>query len=524
MFISFKANENIFIEERGMNIKKWIGRLKEVILSNKKIMGIGGGALAVVITAAVVLLPGNGDASQTQTIFVEAITGNISETIDVVGSLEAVPSITLAWESGGIIGPFDLQIGDQVEKDQVLLMLEDNSVSAEILQAQTDLLTAQIALENLLVSNTDLHTAAQELADLEYGLRDYKADRDYWNYKGTSWDVVEEARANYYAAEQVRWEKEAAYNALLDLETDDPIRMDAYEVLKEAIQESDNYHRWLSNHLGVYYDHAVETDFIEYDNALGEVEQARNAYKRYIDQTDEIAAAEAQVQALQNTIDKARIVAPFAGTITEINAVSGELVANGDTAVRVDNLAYLMVDVYVSEIDINKVKAGQPAVLTFDALPNEEFRGMVASISSAGTDDNGVVEFRVRVVVVEPDATVMPGFTAVVSIITSEEADALLVPTQAIQTSNGQPVVTKMDADGTMQIIAVELGAASDQYTQILSGEIASGDVLAVTITSQTADSGLPMDGSMMRQLNQVTGNGGGSREGGPPPEGQGGN
>lgn len=502
-----------------MDIKQWTEKAKEFYGSHKKWVWIGGGVLIVLIAAAVILIPENGDDNQSQVMYVEAVTGNISETIDVVGSLEAVPSITLAWESNGIISPFELNIGDQVEKDQVLMTLDDSSISATILQAQSDILTAKITLENLLVSNTDLNTAAQELADLEYALIDYKADKDYWNYLGTSWDVIEEARTNYYAAEQVRWEKEAAYKALSDLEADDPIRLAAYEEYKEAIAESDKYHHWLNSYLGVYYDHAVETDFIEYDNALGEVEQARNAYNRYIDQTDEIAAAEAQVQALQNTIDQARIVVPFAGTVTEINAVSGELVSNGDSAVRIDNLDYLMVDVYVSEIDINKVAAGQPAILTFDALPNKEYSGIVESISSAGSDDNGVVEFRVSVVVVDPDASVMPGFTAVVSIITSEVSDALLVPTQAIQTQNGLPVVIKQNTDGSTSAVPVELGAVSDQFTQILSGEIAVGDVLVVNVISQTGNSGLPLDGSLMRQMNQVTGGGSGPG-GGRPPEG----
>jgi HlyD family secretion protein len=507
-----------------MDVKTVIVRVREFYLSNKKWALIGGSVLIVAIISAAVLLSRNGnDASQTQVVYVEAISGDISETIDVVGALEAVPSITLAWESNGIISPFDLQIGDRVEKDQVLLVLDDSSVSSTILQAQSDLLTAQAELENLLVSNTSLNTAAQELADLEYALIDYKADRDYWNYKGTSWDVIEEARANYYAAEQVRWEKESLFNAVSDLEADDPIRMEAYEDYKAALAESDKYHHWLNIYLGVYYDHAVETDFIQYDNALGEVQQARNAYNRYIDQSDEIAAAEAQVQALQNTVDQARIVAPFAGTVTEISAVSGELVSSGDIAVRIDNLDYLMVDVYVSEMDINKVQSGQDAILTFDALPNKEYQGIVASISSAGTDDSGVVEFRVSVAVVDPDPSVMPGFTAVVSIITSEETGVLLVPTQSIQTSNGQPIVVKVNADGSTSEVAVELGAVSDQYTQISSGDITAGDQLVVSIASQASDGQFPVDGSMMRQLNQVN-NSGSSPAGGPPPEDQGGN
>ena len=112
---------------------------------------------------------------------------------------------------------------------------------------------------------------------------------------------------------------------------------------------------------------------------------------------------------------------------------------------RIDNLDNLMVDIYVSEVDINKVAVGQPAILTFDALPNQEYAGVVESISSAGTDESGVVEFRVSVVMEEADESVKPGFTAVVSIITSEVEDALLVPTQAIQTQDGVPVVMRVN-------------------------------------------------------------------------------
>jgi len=257
----------------------------------------------------------------------------------------------------------------------------------------------------------------------------------------------------------------------------------------------------------VYYDHAVETDFIEYDMALGDVEQARNAYNRYLDQTEEIAAAEANVQALQNTIDQARITAPFAGTVTEISAVSGELVSTGTQAVRIDNLENLMVDIYVSEVDINKVAIGQPAVLTFDALPNQEYTGFVESISSAGTDESGVVEFRVSVKMDGVDDAVKPGFTTVVSIITSEEQDAVLVPTQAIQTQNGGPVVMRVNKDGSVTAVPIELGAVSDTKTQVINGEIAVGDQVVVMVAA-IADG--KFDPRIMRDMNQIT-NGGGN-------------
>ena len=476
----------------------------------KKWLLIGAGVLIVALVTAVVLLPGNGNGdAEAQVTYLKVAKGDITESIDVVGSLEAVPSITLSWESGGIISDFDLTIGDQVEKGQLLLELESSSVSSAILQAQSSILEAENTLENLLVSNTDLNTAAQTLADLEYALIDYRADRNYWNYNGASWDSIEAMRVKYYAAEQVRWEKEAAYQALWDLEADDPVRLAAYEDYTAALDESNQYHHWLSSLLGVYYDHAVETDFIEYDQALGDVEQARNAYNRYLDQTEEIAAAKANVQALQNTIDQAHIVAPFGGTITEINAVSGELVTSGTEAIRIDNLDHLMVDIYVSEIDINKVAIGQQTILTFDALPNQEYEGIVESISSAGTDESGVVEFRVSVVLMNADNAVKPGFTAVVSIITSEEMDVILVPTQAIQTQDGQPVVIKVNADGSTTAVPVIIGAVSDANTQILSGDIAEGDELMIVGSSSSSDADAGGFG-IMGGMRQVTGSGAG--------------
>ena len=492
-----------------MELKNFKEKISTFFEAHKKWVLIGAGVVVVVLTAGVVLLSGNGNGDDgMQITFMEVISGDITESIDVVGSLEAVPSITLSWESGGIISDFNLEIGDNVEEGQVLQQLVDSSVSSTILEAQSGILEAQNTLENLLVSNTDLNTAAQELADLEYALIDYRADRDYWNYNGASWDSIEEMRANYYAAEQVRWEKEAAYQALWDLEADDPVRLEAYEEYTAALDQSDQYHHWLSSLLGVYYDYSVETDFIEYDQALGDVEQARNAYNRYLDQTEEIAAAEANVQALQNTIDQARIVAPFSGTVTDIDAVSGELVSSGAQAIRIDNLNHLMVDIYVDEIDISKVAVGQKAILEFDALPNREYEGVVDSISSAGSDDSGVVEFRVSVVMKDADDAVMPGFTAVVSIITSEESGALLVPTQAIQTLDGEPVVMKVNADGSTTAVPLELGAVSDAYTQILSGDIAEGDELMVTASTASSDTSAGGFGLM-----GVMGGGGGGRQ-----------
>ncbi len=498
-----------------MDLKNIQAKTSDFYQTHKKWVLIGGGVLAVVITAAAVLLSRGSSASdEAQVVYMDVTSGAITESIDVVGSLEAVPSVTLSWESSGIVSPFDLKVGDMVEKDQVLLTLEDSSLASSTLQAQTDLLEAQAVLENLIVANSDLYAAAQTLADAEYLLTDYEADRNSWNYKEASWDSVEKAREEYYEKEQILWEKEAAYDALSALDVDDPERLAAYEEMSAAIEESDKSLHYLSNLLGAYYDHGVETDFIEYDQALADLEQARITYNRYLDQTEEIAAAEANVQALQNTINQSKITAPFAGTVTEVSAVSGELVSSGTEAVRIDNLENLMVDIYVSEVDINKVETGQPVILTFDALTKQEYAGFVDSFSSAGTDESGVVEFRVSVKLENADEAVKPGFTSVVSIIISQVEDALLIPTQAILSQKGVSVVMRVNADGSTSAVPVELGATSDVHTQVISGDLAFGDQLAVLISTSTAGE-FEFDGSLMRDMNQINGSGHGSGTGG---------
>ena len=482
-----------------MDLKKVKENLGNFYKSKKRLVFIGGGALVVVIAAAVFFANRSSSASQsTTTVQYASVTkGDLTESIDVVGTLEAQPMVELAWESGGIVSAFNLKTGDKVSKDEVLLTLEDSSLSSSILQAQTDLLDSKATLDNLLSANSNLYTAAQTLADAEYTLRTYKTNRDHWNFKGASWDAIDDARADYYATKQVVWEKDTAHKALSNLAADEPKRMAAYAAYKEAVAANEKALRVLNNLLGVYYTYAVETDFFNYDQAKAAVEEARVDYNRYLDQSDEIAAAKANVQALQNTIDQARLVAPFNGTITEISAITGEKVASGDTAIRIDNLNNLIVQVSVSEVDINKVRVGQSATVTFDALPDKVYQGQVETISSAGTDDSGVVEFNVNVKVLDADESVKPGFTAVVSIITSQVQDALLVPNGAIVSRDGGPELLKVAADGSIFEVSVETGASSDTYTEIKSGDITEGDQIAVYSSGSTDFSGMPMMGGI---------------------------
>ena len=483
-----------------MDMEKFKTKVANFYNTRKKLVWIGCAVLAVVILAGTVLpaLVGNGNGDEEEVSYGQVTRGGLTETIDATGTLEAIPSASLYWQSGGIVDEFDLEVGDTVEEGDILLQLTEGSLDSSILEAQTSLLDAQTELQNVTSTNSALYDAAQTLADAEYDLREYKADRDYYNVKGASDEAIEAARDAYYAAQQVTWEKETAYDALSDLDSDDPEKEAAYEERKAAIEAENKALSNLNYILGSNYDYGVETNFIEYDAALAAVEEARVAYNRYLDQSDEIAAAEASVQALENTINTRYIIAPFDGTITAISAVAGDLIAESydsdDTteAVKVSNLDNLMVEVSISEVDINKVEVGQEAIITFDAISNKEYSGYVSSVSDSGSEDSSsVVQFSVWVKVEDADDQVKPGFTSVVSIITSEVEDALLVPYDAVVSRDGSYMVVLEDET----LVPVEIGAVSDLYAEVLSGDIEEGDTVILYESDDETGFGMMMMG-----------------------------
>jgi len=483
-----------------MDIEKIKTTLVDFYNSRKKLVWIIGAVLLVAIVTLIAFPKGSKASVDKEVSYGQVTRGSLTETIDVVGTLEAIPAATLTWQSGGIVDSFDVKVGDKVSQGDVLMTLTESTLDATILDAQSSLLDAKTTLENLKSANTDLYTAAQTLADAEYELRQYKSDRDYYNTKGASDDTIEAAREAYYAAKQVVWEKQAAYDALSDLEADDPEKMAAYDEQKAAIEAQNKALGNLNYILGVSYNYGVETNFIEYDAALAAVEEARVEYNRYLDQSDEIAAAEASVQALENTINTGKIIAPFDGTITQIDAVAGDLITsysdsdNTTAALTISNLDNLMVEVSISEVDINKVAVGQRAVITFDAISNKQYTGYVSSISSSGEEDeNGIVQFSVWVKVDDTDEKVRPGFTSVVSIVTAEVEDALLVPYDAVVSRDGSYMVVLADNSGNTTMIPVEIGATSDLFAEVTGGELKEGDQVVLYTSNNSADFGMVM-------------------------------
>ncbi len=462
-------------------------KFKNFLKKKNKWLWAAGGLvlLAAVVLVVLPMLTGGTSTLTTQTAQVER--GAIIETVDALGVVAAMPSASLSWESGGIVSAYTLKVGNSVEKGDVLLTLDDSSISPEILQARSSLLEAQIEFEKMTAADSDYQAALEEVTAQESNLVNKYSMRHEFYGTDVSDERVDAIYTNYNKARVEVWELEAAYEKVRKLDEKDPKRVAAYDALQAGILKRDSQLRALSQILGTPYGYRTEGYFIAYDQQVAVVGEARATYQRLLDNSDEISAAQANMQALQNTVDQASIIAPFSGTVTAINSVAGGLVNTGDVAVQVDDLSNLTVDLEISQMEINKISIGQSAQLTFDAIPNANYSGTVIEISDASSDSDDDTVYNVRVALTDPDDKIKPGFTVTVSIITDQAEDALLVPNSAIQYNEDSSAYVMAAGDlGGFTSVPIEIGARSDAFTELVSGDVKEGDHLAVAQVEET--------------------------------------
>ena len=412
--------------------------------------------------------------------------GDLIAIVGATGTVNANQSADLIWQTNGRIASIDVKLNDQVQKDQVLATLDATSMAPNILSARADLVSAKKSLEDTQLSASTQANAFSQLVKDQNDLKQAKSDRDRWNYNNADWNRIYQARNVFLKADDVLSKSQRAYDLLNNLPADNVERKAAHDKYADDQLDRDKALRNLSYLLGRNYSDEVALDFGKYDVAQAAVDDDRRAWERVMDgpNKDDIAAAQAKVDAAQSTVNLGLLSAPFAGTVTEVNSKAGDLVISGMKSFRIDDLSKFIIKVDLPEIDINRVQVGQQADLTFDAVPGKKYEGVVTEFEPVGALSDGVVNFTVTIELTGVDGEVKPGMTAAVNIVVSEVKSVLIVPNRAVRLLNGVHYLNVMK-NGTSTQVKVEIGASSDTETQIVSGDVKEGDTVVITSTLQ---------------------------------------
>ena len=398
--------------------------------------------------------------------------GTLESTVSVSGTVRARQSATLRWQIQGVVGKVAVAAGDHVRRDQVLAVLRDDQWPQALLQARVSLLNAQKQLQDLRDAASLRY--AQALQQLAQAKRQRDRAQNHYDWI-VNWDD-EDAQQEYK-----KW-----HNMVISIQHDlnDPrTPPQLQDALRAQLELAKRQEQIAKANLDGPSDLDLQEAEANLTLAKAQVEQAEREVARWKDgpPADQVSILEAQIAAAQATLDMARLTAPFGSVVTDVQVREGDVVAPGQVAFRLDDLGQLLVDVGLSELDVAQVEVGQQATLAFDALPGRTYHGVVSETALAGeaARGGGSVTFRATVRLTDADEAIRPGMTAAVSIRTAHLEDVLLLPLRAIRMRDGTPVVFVLRA-GQPQPVKVRLGATSDEYAQLLDGDLHVGDQIVL--------------------------------------------
>jgi RND family efflux transporter MFP subunit len=188
----------------------------------------------------------------------------------------------------------------------------------------------------------------------------------------------------------------------------------------------------------------------------------------------------AQAQAKMNTL-----VATASGIITAVNIKVGQNVSASTDAVDMVDPSVYALTASVSELDIALVKVDQKAAISVDAFSGQQISGKVGSIARTASTQQGVVSYRVTVLVIPPAGVqLMVGMSASASVAVQQDNHVLTVPNEAVGGTTSNPTVTVL-VSGQAEVRSVKTGLSDDNYTEITGG-LQEGDEVLVAPTGNT--------------------------------------
>ena len=256
-----------------------------------------------------------------------------------------------------------------------------------------------------------------------------------------------------------------------------------------------------------------------------------NLTKQVQNASDSLRSAELSVEDTQKQVDDYTITAPISGTIISKDVKVGDTVGTSASSVEtmcvIYDMSYLEMTLNVDELEILSIKEGQEATITADAIPNQTFRGVVTSVSKSGTTTGGTTTYPVTIRIDEM-GDLLPGMNATAEIVTESAEDTLSVPNEAI-VRGSYVLVTKdspsaANADDSMTApegyvyVKVTTGVSDDDYIAVTSG-LQAGDTVAynsaLNVSGSSGEMQFVVDGGDMGGAPAGGGPGGGGPGGG---------
>ena len=471
---------------------------------------------------------------------ITAVRGTVIQQVRVTGQFKPADSVELGFERTGRVTRVAANVGDIVLPGSVLVVLDQSELSAQLAQARATVSTQQAKLdelkrgtrpESITISESKAQSAEVSLNEARHSFEDAIRDA-YAKANDAVRGKVDVLFLNPQTSPQLQFSvsnsqvKVNLESGRIDMER----RLDAWVTSVAAIssaadlisydataQDNLSFTREFLSTAALALNNvtaggsltqttidgwraSVSGGLTAVSSAITTLSAGREGYRsaqsalkvaqnelalakagataeEIAGQIAQVEQAEANVMTIEAQLSKTVIRSPIKGVVTTQDAKVGQIISPNVSVVSVISQSNLEIEANVPEVDVGKIQIGNTVAFTVDALPGEEFRGVLSHIDPAETVVDGVSNFKIKVSLAEPNARFKSGLTANLVIETLKKENVLVIPQYTI-TENETGTFVKVRSGETFSDVPVTLGVRGENgLVEILSG-VNEGDAV----------------------------------------------
>jgi multidrug efflux pump subunit AcrA (membrane-fusion protein) len=326
----------------------------------------------------------------------------VAPVVSATGMVKPVRWATLSAAAAGEIETILVSEGQPVQEGDVLVRLAgSDKLQTAITAAEAEEIAARQELKTLQNNAAQARAQAQlRLSTAEKALDEASKRRSWKEYRNGSQTAIDQAQADFILAKDALEKAEDIYSYVADNSEEDVNRAAGLSALSAARKAYDRALANLNYLLAMPKAVDVNQAEAELQAAQAEVENAQQALEKLKDgpDPDAVALAEARIKNAEAQLESGRLAladleikAPFSGTVTDVLARAGEWASPGQQMLLLADLTTLRIETTdLSEIDVARVKTGDTADVTFDALPDVTAHARVTAVAEKASEGSGV--------------------------------------------------------------------------------------------------------------------------------------
>ncbi len=369
--------------------------------------------------------------------------GQVRETIDATGEIKAATGaqITLGARVTGTVIKEPISVGDHVEKDDLIAIIDNRELRQDLIKAEAELARIRVRYKNLI---KEKELEVKQLAKkYENSVLEFKKAASELNFR--------------------KWNFESLKHLF---------ESSNHSVSEKAFKEAKN--------VLLKADYALVQAQNSQKAARADLDKAKTGLSRLKQEFEqEQKKAQAELAKAQIRLSYSELRAPFSGVITYVSTQEGETVVAGLNApqfVKILDESRVENWIYVDETDIGRIRKGMDVSFYVDAYPDISFQGKIDKIYPAPVVQNNVVYYIAVVSIFQKPKRLHLKMTTHNTIYIRTLKNVLIVPNSAVKFMDGHFVVRVKGAKGD-GFVKVVTGVSDSRFTQIKQG-LKEGDVI----------------------------------------------